>query len=335
MRRGCYTIGRSRARCLTGLTHLTHAAVVDKRLRWFDDGATMLRLVAGRLGMDDKLPANLEYYACPCCLVAYNRQAVIAGVLTVEHVPPQRLGGRGLLLTCVECNSDSGTNFDAHAVRRLDADDFVRGRVSGRILPATFHVDGIPLRGTAQWTEDGLQLFGVPKQNDPRVQARYLQALDAYAETGNPNPNLSFTIHTRFDEARARISWIRSAYLAALAALGWSYIFREVMEPFRNQLKQPDARIIPTYMMRNPEVSPDERRMLLVDQPDELRCLAVMLGEHTVFLPGIFRPLTCEQLAEAFGRRRGADDELNVSLNGKEMPWPMWPTYFLDRHTES
>jgi hypothetical protein len=38
---------------------------VDKRLRWLDEGAPMLRLVAVRLGMGDKLPANEEYYACP------------------------------------------------------------------------------------------------------------------------------------------------------------------------------------------------------------------------------------------------------------------------------
>lgn len=304
---------------------------VDKRLRWFDEGAPMLRLVASRLGIGDKLPPNEEYYACPCCLVAYNRPAVIAGVLTEEHVPPRGLGGRGLLITCAACNSSSGTNLDAHAARRLDADDFARGRVNGRILPATFYADGIPLRGTAQWTEDGLQLFGVPKQNDPKVQAAHFQAVDAYVDSGNPSPNLSFTIHTPFDEARARLSWIRSAYLAAFAAFGWSYIFREVMEPFREQLKRPDARIIPTYILRNPSASPNELRILLIDQPDELRCVAVMLGEHTVFLPGIFRPLSCEQLAEAFANRREADGNLRVNLNGKEMPWPRWPTYFLDR----
>jgi hypothetical protein len=308
---------------------------VDRRLRWFDEGAPMLRLVAGRLGMGDKRPANEEHYACPCCLTAYNRPAVIAGVLTEEHVPPQGLGGRGLVLTCVKCNSNSGASFDVHAVSRLDAEDFARGRVSGRVLRAMFHVDGIPLRGTAQWTEGGLQLFGVPKQNDPKVQAAHFQTLDAYAEGGNPNPNVSFTIHTRFDEARARLSWIRSAYLASFAALGWSYIFREVMDPFRDQLKQPDAQIIPTYILRNPAASQAERRMLLVDQPDELRCVAVMLGEHTVFLPGIVRPLTCDQLAEVFGSRREADDKLHVNVNSKEMPWPQWPTYFLDRPAAS
>ncbi|WP_198168229.1 HNH endonuclease [Herbidospora yilanensis] len=305
-----------------------------KRLRWFDEGAPMFRVVAGRLGMGDVLPANEEFYACPSCLMAYNRAAVIAGVLTEEHVPPKALGGRSMLLTCTQCNSISGSSFDAHAANRLDAEEFMRGTANGRVLPATFHVDGIPLRGTAQWTVDGLQLFGVPRQNDPRVQAAHLQALNAYVDSGHPNPPISFTVHTRFDEARARLSWIRAAYLAAFTALGWSYILREVMEPFRDQLRQPDAKIIPTYMLRSSSDATAERRILLVEHPDELRCVAVIFGELSVFLPGIFRPLNCEQLADAFGRCRDANDQLQVSLQGKEMPWPQWPTYFLDGPAE-
>lgn len=200
----------------------------------------MLRLVLGRLGLGDQLPAGESYYACPCCLVGYPREAVAAGILTEEHVPPQGLGGRGLLLTCVICNSNSGTNFDA------------RGRVGGRVFPVTSYADGIPLRGTAQWTDDGIQLFGIPRQNHPKVQADHFEALHTFVESRNPNPKHSFTVQTRFDEARARISLIRSAYLAAFAALGWSYIFREVMDPFRSQFKQPDEKILTTYILRIP-----------------------------------------------------------------------------------
>jgi hypothetical protein len=194
----------------------------------------------------------------------------------------------------------------------------------------TSYVDGIPLRGTAQWTDDGIQLFGVPKQNDPRVQAAHFEALGAYVESGSPKPKHSFTIHTRFDEAGARISWIRAAYLAAFAALGWSCIFRRVMDPYRSQLKYPDAMTLPTYIFRDHSAPPEVRRVLLVDRPEELRCVAVMLGEHMVFLPGLFRPMTCEELAEAFASKREEGDRLTASLGGKEVPWPRWPTYFLD-----
>ncbi|MFJ2256866.1 hypothetical protein ACIOKD_00750 [Streptomyces sp. NPDC087844] len=303
---------------------------MDKRLRWFDEGAPKLRQVLGRLGLDDVLPAGQNFYACPCCLMAYPREAVQADLLTVEDVPPKSVGGRPLLLTCKQCNNTAGSVFDSHAATRAETEDFMRGRITGRPLPMTSHVDGIPLRGTARWTDSGVQIFGIPKQNDPKVQAAHFEALDAYVESGNPQPNHSFTIHTRFDETRARISWIRAAYLAAFAALGWSYIFRGVMDPYRKQLQQPDVSVVPTHILRDPNASPERRRLLLVDRPDELRSVAVVMGEHTVFLPSLFRPMACDELVEAFVSRRASDERLSVNLDGKEVLWPRWATYFLD-----
>jgi hypothetical protein len=291
----------------------------------------MLRSVLGRLGLADSMRADVEYYACPCCLTGYSREAVAANILTEEHVPPEGLGGRGMLLTCATCNHNSGRYFDAHARTRADAEDFVRGKVTGRQVPATSHADGIPLRGVAQRTEDGIQMFGVPKRNDPRVQAAHFKALDAYVDSGDPNPNHSFTIHTRYEEARARLSWIRSAYLAAFAAFGWSYIFRSVMDPLREQLQKPDERIVPTYILRDTTTPPDMRRILLVDDPDELRCVAVVTGEHTVFLPGLFRTQTFEEITSALASLRAEAGTVSVNFNGKELPWPARPTYFLDR----
>ncbi|WFE27639.1 HNH endonuclease [Solwaraspora sp. WMMD791] len=304
---------------------------MQKKQRWFDEGALVLRSVLERLGRGSDLPAATDYYACPCCLVAYTREALETGELTEEHVPPRVLGGRGLVLTCKDCNNSSGTYFDSHAHRRADTEGFLRGRVTGRYLPATMYADGIPLRGTAHRTGEGIQVFGVPSQNDPKVQAAHFEAMDAYVDSRDPNPRISFTIHGRYSEARARYSWIRSAYLAAFAALGWSYVLRPVMKPITDQLRNPTAEVLPTYMFRDLSAPPELRRILLVDDPDELRCVAVAMGEFVVFLPGLFRPLTWPQLADAFGERRNIDNQLTVILNGKEMSWPHSPTYFLDR----
>ena len=140
--------------------------------------------------------------------------------------------------TCGECNSSSGTNFDAHAAHKAIADAFVRGTVTPKVQ-ATSYIDGIPLRGTAQSTEDGISLVGVPRQNDPRVEAAYMRAMDSLAKDEGASPRFSFTVHTRFDEARARLSLTRASYLAAFAGLGWSYILRSVMQPIRDQLRTP------------------------------------------------------------------------------------------------
>lgn len=93
---------------------------MDKRLYWFDEGASTLRLVLERQGRGHQLPSVDDYYACPCCLGVYPRAAVAARALTIEDVPPKVLGGHPMLLTCVQCNSSSGTNFDAHAATKGD-----------------------------------------------------------------------------------------------------------------------------------------------------------------------------------------------------------------------
>lgn len=303
---------------------------MNKRLRWFDEGAPMLRLVAVRLGLAASLPAGEDCYACPLCLDIFVRQAAIDGELTEEHVPPKSLGGRGLLLTCGGCNNAAGSKIDAQAAHQREVVDFARG-AAGAMVSVTIHADGVPLRGEARWTDRGLEIFGVPQRNNPMKQAEHLRTLDAFVERGTPNPSVVITTKTHFEEVRVRLSWMRSAYMVAFAALGWSYILRDVMQPIRDQIVRPDERVLPTLMLRDPDAPPDKRGMLLVEQPDELRCLAVTLGEWTVFLPGISRPLTYQQLSEAVAETRDGHSKVKFRLHGKEVPWPSRPTYAIDR----
>ncbi|GAB3831725.1 HNH endonuclease [Dactylosporangium cerinum] len=306
---------------------------MEKRLRWFDEGAPLLRAAADRLGFGAALPAGEDWYACPLCLVAWPRSAVTTRLLTEEHVPPHALGGRGLLLTCAECNNTAGTALDAHAVRRRHVEDFAAGRATGHTLPVTVHADGIPLRGTIQWTDDGsLQIFGVPQRNHPGQQAAHLRTLDEYADQADPNPDVAFTIQgDRYDANRDRLSWVRAAYLAAFAALGWHYIFRPIMNPYRAQFREPDRAIAPIQVLRDRTAPADQRRILFVEEPDDLRGVAVAFGQRLILLPGVDRPQTCHQLHDALtARSTGA--EPRADLNGKEVPWPRWPVYLLDRH---
>ena len=243
------------------------------------------------------------------------------GYLTAEDVPPVAVGGRKTVLTCKPCNNGAGTEFDAHAATRSDIELFAQ-RISNRPMPVTVHAAGIPLRGTVQWSEGVLQLFGVPAQNDPRVQEAHVRAWDHYVDSKAPSPDLSFTIQMGYSETRARISWIRAAYLAAFAGRGWPYIFRDALQPIRDQLARPEEEVIPTYLLRSPGVAAESRGILLVDDPHELRCVAVIMGPTTVFLPGMRAPLTCFELVDAFLKRRGSGDQLAVDLNGEEVPWP-------------
>lgn len=298
-------------------------------MQWFEEGATNLRLALSKLGLGEQLPPDGLYYTCPCCLTGLYPE-VAADMLTIEHVPPKALGGLPLLLTCAKCNNNAGAYFDAHADQKAIADAFVRGEILSKKIRATAYIDDVPLRGTAQSSAGGISIVGVPRQNNPEQHATFMAMLESLAEGGDAIGRFSFKIHTHFDEARARLSLIRAAYLAAFAALGWTYIFQPEMQQIRDQLMKPDESILDTYLHRDSDSEPSVRRMLLVADPDGLSCLAVTIGEFSIFLPGWPRPRTWDRIGAEFLGKSDADGRLTCTLSGKEVPWPKRPMYFLD-----
>ena len=304
---------------------------MGKSTRWFEEGAKNLRLVLERQGRGDLLPPDGMYYTCPCCLTGrYSLGA--ADKLTIEHVPPEILGGRPMLLTCARCNSNAGANFDSHADQKVVADAFARGAEVSRKIRATAYIDRRPLaRDCPVIRRWHLNCWSSKAEQPGATKAAFVAMLESLVEGGSDAAGrFSFTIHTRFDESRARLSIIRSAYLAAFAALGWSYILQSEMQQIRDQLMKPDDAILDTYVFRDPDSATSVRRMILVADPDELRCLAVTIGEYSVFLPGWPRPKTWDETSATFGRECEADGRLNCELKGKEVPWPKKPMYFLD-----
>ena len=57
-------------------------------------------------------------YCCPICKKIFPFQALESGVLTLERVPPEKLGGMPIALTCKQCNSTAGYSIDAAIVNR-------------------------------------------------------------------------------------------------------------------------------------------------------------------------------------------------------------------------
>ena len=68
-------------------------------------------------------------YICPLCLRGYTKIALSQNVpnpLTIEHVPPESLGGKPLLLTCKECNNTSGHLSDSILKKHLQSQKFLK-----------------------------------------------------------------------------------------------------------------------------------------------------------------------------------------------------------------
>ncbi|MFD5519096.1 HNH endonuclease [Streptomyces sp. NPDC127066] len=303
---------------------------MDKRERWFNEGAPLFQKAMQQLGIAHRLPTGDLYYACPCCLFVFPYESLAEQNLTIEHVPPEALGGKGMLLTCKRCNNDAGRDFDSHAQKRAEFQSMMAGKGTSRPMRAVFEASGIKVNGEAQSTGNGWFLQGVAKQNHPEKLDAHEQALRAATERGEA-PGFTFTLKDRFSSQRADVSWVRSAYLAAFSALGWRYILQPALNPIRQQIKPGSSANLPSIIGFNPDHDIDSRQILIVEEPVNLNSVAVVIGQYTIFLPDPWGSLTVEQLAESIGELRDGAGKVQCTLNGKIVPWPNGPMYLLDK----
>jgi hypothetical protein len=305
---------------------------MNKRERWFSEGAPLFRHVMDRIGLADRLPTDDLYYACPCCLHAFPFEAVTARVLTIEHVPPEALDGKGMLLTCQRCNSDAGKDFDSQAEKRAEFQNMMTGKGMKGPIPAVFEAGGVEIRGEAQNTGSGWFLEGVVKQNHPERLTAHENALRAATESDEA-AGLKFKIKQNFSSRRADLSWIRAAYLAAFSALGWSYILQPALSPVRKMITPGSPVAVPSIIGFNSSHDVSTRQILIVEEPEDLSSVVVRIGHYTVFLPDPWGTRNLEQLAESISVLRAEDGAVPFSMNGKVVPWPSEPMYLLDTLT--
>jgi hypothetical protein len=248
------------------------------KLRWFDRGAaaferTFPGLIASRFG-----PHIGPVYVCPICDRGFRRPAVEAGVLTAEHVPPDSLGGRELLLTCKDCNNTAGTELDAHARRKENVLDVMKGEP---IRPLKVRVEhrGHRVNARLMVSDSGWAFQVVKHANSPA-------ALRAFQEAGPPTAGTPINVEfdgDRFSELSAKMSWFRSGFLALFAAFGYRFSFDPALEIVKRQLRSPDKRMIYSFLIEiPPRFGWSQWRILEIPEP---RSTGVMFGSYVLIYP--------------------------------------------------
>lgn len=177
-----------------------------KKLRWFQRGAKALAATfPGAAG---------KGYACPICA----RATTSVAALRAEDVPPRRVGGKPLILTCEPCNSKGGWQLDVHWGHLLDAESFLRGELS---QPLTVQLEIGGARTTAEVTAEGktFKAAGIEAASNPAAIEVQQQTLsEALTPTGTTTPiafNMTLS-RSRFKERNAQLSILRAGYL-----VGW------------------------------------------------------------------------------------------------------------------
>jgi hypothetical protein len=225
-------------------------------------------------------------YACPTCLGVFSFAAIEARVLTIEHAPPESIGGDPVCLTCSTCNHGAGHQLDHHMTAFQRLVDFANRRdVEMRAIMTV--PGGVQQRGRIGMRDGAVYFLGVPKADRPGVPNEVTAALESLAALGEGAIGATFrtTFDVAIDERRLAIGWMRAAYLIAFAALGYRYILQLALDRVRRQILDPNADefIAPIAIDLD---APDDRRVLFLTENSEgFGGLLVCFGKRRVWLP--------------------------------------------------
>lgn len=163
--------------------------------------------------------------------------------------------------------------------------------------------------------ESGIQVFGLPNHNRPGTTDEWEANLASVGQQTGAALEFEVTARRRFQYRSARVGWLKSAYLVAFAALGYSYILLPQLETIREQIAKPAEQVIEGFTAFRSNGSIADRALLLIDQPEV--ALAVVMGYHIVLLPSDDSP---DGLYDRLGSNIG-DGRFEAHPIG-EVPWP-------------
>ncbi|OAI52076.1 hypothetical protein AYO47_06560 [Planctomyces sp. SCGC AG-212-M04] len=230
----------------------------------------------GKVAISRWARCELDFYVCPLC---FSRVTDI-GLLSWEDVPQKSIGGKELCLTCKTCNEIAGHEFDAHVLSERQNRAYLRE--IGSRYPSKFQVGEKSFRLNITKTEQGTHIDFPPELNNPAHQDFIKEELGRRIRAGEP---ITFTYDIVPPSRRlADIGYLKSAYLAAFAMFGYTYIIQDQLEIVREQIRNPATLVIDTVRTYvHGGVPSTERRLSLMEEP--VRAILVQFGDNYVFLP--------------------------------------------------
>jgi hypothetical protein len=280
----------------------------QKKREWFDLGAKAY-------ARERPDTFNVPTYPCPICLAPFTAEALADKRLSAEHVPPRSVRGSELLLTCRICNNSAGTKLDADAKTKEN----VRTAMSGMAdrpqrIKAT--IGGMLVNGELH-TTDGRYSLRIPRKiNKPGTS-------DALKDVAPIGAQLTVE-YERFSELGAKISWLRSGYLALFSIAGYKLALDPAMQIVRQQILECDERRMITFTSEaQQEIPLTERRILRVLAPQWHLGWAVQFGRYFVQFPSPGDMSFYERLA-AYGLEPKVQNTTYENLG-----WPNKPTFGL------
>jgi len=154
-------------------------------------------------------------YVCPLCRKSFFE--FDEEILTEEHVPARALGGKGLVLTCVDCNHDAGAKLQGHQAQKNETERFWSGTLDQTTNIEIFTDLGI-MRGEGNLDGQGNVAVTLHHNRMNPTETKLLE------KNANKLTYTSYKIGRNYNQSKARIADLRDAYLWIFARFGYTAI---------------------------------------------------------------------------------------------------------------
>ncbi len=164
---------------------------------------------------------NIDFYICPLCHNSFTEKDLnqeLENPLTIEDVPPKKLNGKPLLLTCKNCNNINGSVYDSELGKWFKAYCALEGKSN---LEFKMKIDSS-------------RTFKAKLTTDPEKERTDINSnhKNPYAKGNISNMHKKGKAEVSYifdfgDEKKINDGFLRFAYLFAFYYFGYAYIFSE------------------------------------------------------------------------------------------------------------
>lgn len=260
-----------------------------------------------------------EFYICPICGHGFDRNALDQNYLTLEHVPPDSVGGEELLLTCKNCNNEAGAIVDSQVARRMEHFDFydaLYSKHSDYDGPAILEINNksINIKLNIKSNGSGINMFG--SGNDPNELRQFFENMDKKVIEGTwDKTKMNIKLKRGYNKWLSKVGDLRTGYLIAFCIFGYKYIFSKMLERVREQILNPKKKVLTNFWLPLGRKYYQKNVFSLVDEP--FRAVFIGLGHTGVILPRLNSPdnLYSDTLS-------GIEEGAKIRLNGTLLKWP-------------
>lgn len=181
---------------------------------------------------------------CPLCMKAYGEDALGEdGIdrLTVEHVPPKSVGGKGKILTCKLCNDKLGEVVDHYLEKQLTIEPFAKGLDNSSIKgKVKFQGVSAPIHATFRYEKGTFVIHPILHNKNKVEYYKAVEALKHYKDGSQFNISAANGSYLKY-----HMGLLKSAYLEMFFLFGHVFLFSKNTQIIRDQINNREKWILP------------------------------------------------------------------------------------------